>query len=105
MAAAASPPARPSSPPAWLEPENGFSPRGVEVRAEADGDGFRLTGIKRHVAFAAAADRLVVLARTGDAAEDVDLFLVDPDGAGVTLSQQFSIASDTQYEVTLDGSW
>ena len=26
--------------PAWLEPENGFSPRGVETRAEADGVGF-----------------------------------------------------------------
>ena len=53
--------------PAWLEPENGFSPRGVEVRAEAEGSGFRLNGVKRHVAFAAAADRLVVLARTGEA--------------------------------------
>ncbi len=30
--------------PAWLEPENGFSPRGVEVRAEANGAGFRLVG-------------------------------------------------------------
>jgi alkylation response protein AidB-like acyl-CoA dehydrogenase len=86
--------------PAWLEPENGFSPRGVEVRAEADASGFRIAGVKRHVAFASAADRLVVLARTGDATEDVDLFLVDPAAPGVTLRQQFSIASDTQYEVT-----
>src|SRR6202046_4337933 len=38
--------------PAWLEPENGFSPWGVEVRAEAEGTGFRLNGVKRHVAFA-----------------------------------------------------
>jgi alkylation response protein AidB-like acyl-CoA dehydrogenase len=90
--------------PAWLEPENGYSPRGVEVRAVADGDrGFRLSGVKRHVAFAAAADRLVVLARTGDDAEDVDLFLVDPTAVGVSLRQQYSIASDTQYEVTFDG--
>jgi alkylation response protein AidB-like acyl-CoA dehydrogenase len=87
--------------PAWLEPENGFSPRGVETRAEADGSGFRLNGLKRHVGFASPADRLIVLARTGDAAEDVDLFLVDPKANGVTLRQQFSIASDTQYEVTL----
>src|SRR5271155_3928915 len=28
--------------PAWLEPENGFSPRGVGVRAEAGGPGVRL---------------------------------------------------------------
>jgi alkylation response protein AidB-like acyl-CoA dehydrogenase len=89
--------------PAWLEPENGYSPRGVEARAEADGNGgFRLSGRKRHVTFAAAADRLVVLARTGDDAEAIDLFLVDPTAVGVTLRQQFSIASDTQYEVTFE---
>ena len=87
--------------PAWLEPENGFSSRGVEVRAVADGSGFRISGVKRHVAFAFSADRLVVLARTGDAPDAVDLFLVDPGAAGVTLRQQMSIASDTQYEVTL----
>jgi alkylation response protein AidB-like acyl-CoA dehydrogenase len=87
--------------PAWLEPENGYSPRGVEVRATADGSGgFALSGVKRHVAFAAAADRLVVLARTGDEAEAIDLFLVDPTAVGVTLRQQFTVASDTQYEVT-----
>jgi alkylation response protein AidB-like acyl-CoA dehydrogenase len=86
--------------PAWLEPENGFSPRGIEVRAVATATGFRITGVKRHVAFASGADRLVVLARTGDATDDVDLFLVDPEAPGVTLRQQFSLASDTQYEVT-----
>ena len=89
--------------PAWLEPDNGFTARGVEARAEVDGTGFRLHGVKRHVAFAAAADRLVVLARTGDDADAVDLFLVDPHAAGVALRQQFSVASDTQYEVRLDG--
>jgi alkylation response protein AidB-like acyl-CoA dehydrogenase len=89
--------------PAWLEPENGYSPRGIEARAEPDGEGgFRLSGTKRHVAFAAAADRLVVLARTGDDAEAIDLFLVDPTAVGVTLRQQLTIASDTQYEVTFD---
>jgi len=86
--------------PAWLEPENGFSSRGVEVRATPQGDGFRITGVKRHVAFAAAADRLLVLARTGDADADIDLFLVDPTSVGVSLRQQYTIASDTQYEVT-----
>ncbi|MGA2473143.1 MAG: acyl-CoA dehydrogenase family protein [Acidimicrobiales bacterium] len=89
--------------PAWLEPENGFTPRGVEVRAESDSSGFVLSGVKRHVAFASSADRLVVLARTGGDDEDVDLFLVDPGAPGVTLRQQFTISSDTQYEVTLTG--
>jgi alkylation response protein AidB-like acyl-CoA dehydrogenase len=84
---------------AWQEPENGFSPLGVQVRATAEGSGFRLDGVKRHVLFASSADRLVVLARSGDEPEAVDLFLVDPGAPGVTLRQQFSIASDTQYEV------
>jgi alkylation response protein AidB-like acyl-CoA dehydrogenase len=86
--------------PAWLEPENGFSPRGVEVRAVPSASGFTLNGLKRHVAFASSADRLVVLARTGDGEEDVDLFLVDPAASGVSLRQQFTIASDTQYEIS-----
>ena len=82
---------------AWLEPENGFSPLGVQTQATASGSGFLLSGGKRHVLFASSADRLVVLARTGDAPEAVDLFLVDPGAPGATLRQQFSLASDTQY--------
>ncbi len=88
---------------AWLEPENGFGVKGVELRAEADGDGFVLSGTKRHVAFASSATRLVVLARTGDAPTDIDLFVVDPTASGLTLTQQMSISSDTQYRVDFDG--
>ncbi len=88
--------------PAWLEPENGFGPKGVQVRAVPDGDGFVITGTKRHVAFARAAAGLIVLARTGDGAADVDLFLVEPSADGVTLTQQMSIASDAQYRIDLD---
>lgn len=89
--------------PAWLEPEGGFSPMGVQARAVTAGGGFAISGTKRHVGFAAAADRLLVLARTGDGAADVDLFLVDPSAAGVRMVQRCSIASDTQYDVVLDG--
>jgi len=89
--------------PAWLEPENGFSARGVEAKAVADGSGFTISGVKRHVGYASSADRLLVLARIGDDVDAVDLFLVDPSAAGVTMRQQMSIASDTQYEVTLSG--
>ena len=81
--------------PAWLEPGGAFSPLGVQLRAEASSGGFTLSGTKRHVTFAKAADRLVVLARTGDGPTDVDLFLVDPSTEGVSLTQQFSIASDS----------
>ncbi len=87
--------------PAWLEPENGFGAAGVELRAVPDGAGFRLTGTKRHVAFASSDSRLLVLARTVDGPADVDLFLVDPHAPGVRLTQQYSLAADTQYEVEL----
>ncbi len=89
--------------PAWLEPENTSGPTGVQLRAEPDGDGWTLTGTKRHVAFASSASRLVVLARTGDAPGDVDLFLVDPSDPGVSLTQQLTIGSDAQYKVELSG--
>jgi alkylation response protein AidB-like acyl-CoA dehydrogenase len=90
--------------PAWLEPQGGQGPRGVQLRAANDRDGCRLSGVKRHVLFASAATRLLVLARTGEAEADVDLFLVDPASPGVRLTQQKSLASDTQYEVELDGA-
>jgi alkylation response protein AidB-like acyl-CoA dehydrogenase len=89
--------------PAWLEPESGFGPAGVQMRAVSEGDGFRLTGTKRHVSFARAATRLLVLARTGSSPHDVDLFLVPTDLPGVQINQKFSIASDAQYDVTFDG--
>ncbi|MCS5635605.1 MAG: acyl-CoA dehydrogenase family protein [Myxococcota bacterium] len=89
--------------PAWLEPHNGYGPKGVQLRAQADGDDFVLSGTKLHCLFASSAARLLVLARTGEAATDVDLFLVDPQAQGVGLEQQMSLASDTQYQVNLDG--
>ncbi len=88
---------------AWLEPDGGFGARGIRTTATPTGDGFRLDGTKWHVPFASSATRIVVLARTGDADDAVDLFLVDPDAAGVDLTQQFTLASETQYAVTLSG--
>jgi alkylation response protein AidB-like acyl-CoA dehydrogenase len=88
---------------AWLEPERGFGPQGVALEARAgDGGGFLLDGVKWHVPFAAAASRLLVLARTGDGA--VGLFLVGADAPGISLAQQRTIASDTQYQVTFAGT-
>jgi alkylation response protein AidB-like acyl-CoA dehydrogenase len=80
---------------AWLEPERGFGPTGVQAQL----DGSRLSGAKRHVPYASSADRLLVLARNG---AHVSLALVDPKADGVTLTQQHTIASDTQYRVDFD---
>jgi alkylation response protein AidB-like acyl-CoA dehydrogenase len=87
---------------AWLEPDGSFGPRGVQLQATADGDGFRLRGVKRHVPFARAATQIVVLARTGPGLQDIDLFLVDPAAPGITQEQQLSLASDCQYELRFE---
>lgn len=85
--------------PAWLEPDGGYSARGVQLSAIADGDDFVLNGCKMHVYFASAAEQLLVLTRTGSADSEIDLFLVPTDTEGLTLDQRMSIASDTQYRV------
>ena len=89
--------------PAWVEPKNGFGPKGVQIRAEANGDDYLISGTKFHVLYASSAARMLVLARTGDADDDISVFLVDPEAEGVTLKQLMSLASDTQYRVDFDG--
>ena len=87
--------------PAWLEPGGGYGPAGVTLAATPlAGGGYRLSGVKRHVPFASSATRLLVLARTPT---DVVHVLVDPHATGVTLTQQKTIASDTQYRVDFAG--
>jgi alkylation response protein AidB-like acyl-CoA dehydrogenase len=61
----------------------------------------RLQGVKRHVLFASSATHLLVLARTGKGENDVGLLLVDPHSPGIELTQQMTLASDTQYRVEL----
>jgi alkylation response protein AidB-like acyl-CoA dehydrogenase len=89
--------------PAWLEPQRGFGAKGVQLAAVKDGDAFVLTGTKRHVAFASSATRLVVLARTGEGEDEIGLFLVDPNQAGISMKQMKSLSSDCQYDVAFDG--
>ena len=86
--------------PAWIEPGNGFGPEGVQLTARTDGDDVVLDGTKWHVPYASSATRLVVPAREGDG---ISLFLVDPTAEGVSLEQQLTIASDTQYAVRFAG--
>jgi len=82
--------------PAWLEPDRGYGPEGVQLAALPDGDDLVLSGVKRHVNFASSADRLLVLAR-GDAG--IELLLVDPTAPGVTLTQVLSASGDPHYRV------
>ena len=89
--------------PAWLEPQRGFGANGVQLRARREGAGWVLDGAKRGVAFASSAAQLLVLARTGEGERDVTLFLVDANAPGVAARQVRTLASDTQYEIALEG--
>ena len=84
---------------AWHEPGGGFKPRGVQLAARPHGDGWVLDGTKMHVAFAAAADVMLVLARTGPEPSQIGLFEVPTSADGLKLDQRMSISSDTQYRV------
>ena len=88
--------------PAWLEPDGGFGPSGVQLKAVRSGDGYVLSGVKRHVFYAKAAHKLLVLARSGDAADALTLLLIDADAQGLAYEQQRSMASDTQYRIGFD---
>jgi len=78
----------------------------VATKAVAGADGgYRLTGVKDIVLDGAAADRLVVSARTGGADGDRDgisLFLVDPHARGVTIARQQLVDHRSAATVRLD---
>jgi alkylation response protein AidB-like acyl-CoA dehydrogenase len=89
---------------AALEPENGFGPSGVQLSASAEGEGWRLSGTKVHVPFAQAASSVIVLARAagGRDADGIIALLVDTGAEGVTLEQQLTVASDSQFRMSFD---
>ncbi len=81
------------------------APAHVETRAEASGNGFRLTGAKRFVLDGHVADRLIVSARTSGEAGDTDgitLFLVDPNAAGVSIERRRMVDSRNVAAITFD---
>jgi len=78
----------------------------VATAARADGTGWRLDGEKVQVLDAAAADALVVVARTSGAERDRDgitLFLVPTGGAGLSITPQERIDHRSAAIVRLDG--
>jgi alkylation response protein AidB-like acyl-CoA dehydrogenase len=85
----------------WLEPGGGFGAAGIRSRLSSGSSGDTVNGEKRHVPFARSADALLVLVRCGDG---VVAAVVDPGAAGVSLEQQLTVASDTQYAVTMAGA-
>ena len=87
---------------ALTEPSARWDAEGVETTAARDGDGWTINGTKLFTPYAHVSDYLVVVARTGDGAEDVSMFMVprSTDGVGQTLLK--TIASDRQSEVVFE---
>lgn len=78
----------------------------IETRAEASGDGFRLTGEKIQVLDAVGADALIIPARVSGQSGDRDgitLFLVEDGAAGLTVERQIRVDHRNAGLVKLDG--
>lgn len=82
-----------------LEEPRNLDPLAPATRATADGDGWRLDGVKLGVPMAASAAAVVVSARGGG-----ELFLVDPHGPGVSLERQEVTNHEARFLMTLDGA-
>jgi alkylation response protein AidB-like acyl-CoA dehydrogenase len=84
-----------------LDADLDWSPDAVATRADATPTGWRLTGLKRYVAWGHVADVLLVPARTP---EGVTLFLVDPGAAGLGWSPMTNMDPGTRLaDLRLDG--
>lgn len=83
------------------------APHLIRTRAEAAGNGFRITGTKTFVLDGHVADRLIVAARTSgeDGARDgITLFLVDPKAAGVAVKRASMVDSRNAADIRFDGA-
>ncbi len=71
---------------AFLEDDIDWGPGAIQMRAVAEGDGYRLSGVKRVVPFGATVDVIVVVARTGagDGPEGITLLAVPRETVGLT---------------------
>ena len=87
---------------ARYEPQRGEGPEGIGLRAEPDGDGYRLNGTKIRVPLAGSADAIAVLARTGEDPTDIGVFFVTPTTQGVSLEHTPVLGSDAEYEMVFD---
>jgi alkylation response protein AidB-like acyl-CoA dehydrogenase len=83
-----------------LDSELDWNPAAAVTRADKVGDGWRLSGLKRYVAWGHVANVLLVPAR---APEGVSLFLVDPTASGLGWSPVQSMDPGTRLaQLTLD---
>jgi alkylation response protein AidB-like acyl-CoA dehydrogenase len=77
---------------ALVEDALSWAPSGVRMTAARSGDGYVLSGIKRFVPFAHAAELILVVARTTEGEDGTTVFAVPTDAAG--LSQKPNVEMD-----------
>jgi len=91
---------------AHQEARSRYDALAIETRAEASGDGFRLTGEKIQVLDAVGADALIIPARVSGKSGDRDgitLFLVEAGTAGLSVERQIRVDYRNAGLVKLDG--
>ena len=90
---------------AVIEQDPRLIPSAIVEQATQDGDGWVLNGVKMFVDNFNVARRCLVAVRTAqasEASEGISLFLVDPNGSGVSQTPLVTIAKDKQSRVTFD---
>lgn len=96
---------------AYAEPQSRFALNDVEVSAARDGEGYLIRGRKSVVFHAAAADKVVVSARTGGGARDADgisLFIIENGCTGLARRDYRTVdglrASDLEFDAVRVGA-
>ena len=82
-----------------------YEPWGIEATASQQGDCFEISGTKLFVPDAAAADVIIVAARTSsgqDPANGISLFLVPSGANGLNITSMQSVGNERVFEVSLD---
>ncbi|WP_240325483.1 acyl-CoA dehydrogenase family protein [Sphingomonas mesophila] len=77
---------------ALTEPDTGSDAANIAMRAERDGDGWRLSGEKSYISNGTIADVLTVFARTGeDGSRGLSAFIVRGDDPGLTVAERIDV--------------
>lgn len=79
------------------------APNATQMQAKRVGNGFELSGEKTFVVDGGNADRLLVLARTGDDDDALTLFDIPADRAGITRTAQNMIDARDSAQISFDG--
>ena len=82
-----------------------YEPWDIQANASQQGGGYEITGTKLFVPDAAAADVILVAARTSpgsDTADGISLFLVPAGTDGLTITPMQSVGNERVFEVSLD---